>query len=164
MSKYFPVLLVAIVLFASCNIYTSREKLQTYKQIAGINDTLDKQTREWHHLLDIAIKTKNYSALMPYRIELGRFISRSRSAIGNLKVNAVSESLLDSEQVFLQRQADIVSEQYTIYESYNEFTNIDIITDRMKIMNAELNNEIATHAAMKRSLTNFAKKAKIKVK
>ncbi len=164
MSKYYPVLLVAIVLFASCNIYTSREKLQTYKQIAGINDTLDKQTREWHHLLDIAIKTKNYSALMPYRIELGRFISRSRSAIGYLKVNAVSESLIDSEQIFLQRQADIVSEQYTIYESYNEYTNIDVITDHMKGMNAELNSEIAMNAAMKRSLTNFAKKNKIKVK
>ncbi len=164
MSKYYPILLVAIVLFASCNIYTSREKLQTYKQIAGINDTLDKQTREWHHLLDIAIKTKNYSALMPYRIELGRFISRSRSAIGYLKVNAVSESLIDSEQIFLQRQADIVSEQYTIYESYNEYTNIDVITDHMKGMNAELNSEIAMNAAMKRSLTNFAKKNKIKVK
>jgi hypothetical protein len=158
------ILAIGATLLSSCDIYTTREKQETYYQISKINDSLDRETKEWHHLLEVAIKTKNYSALMPYRTNMGRFLSESRERIGKLKVNPNSGNLIDSEEVYLEHQADVVSELYSVFEAYNEETPPLTIEEQLKPIANDMNYESTYFNALKKSLAYFARRNKIKIK
>jgi hypothetical protein len=146
------------VFLSSCDLYTTNDKLMAYNRISGINDTLDKMTNEWHRLLDNAVSGKNYSALRPYRMSIGLFLNNSRATVSGLKINPVSENLIDSEEVFLATQDSIVSELYPNFDAFTDLTPDETIQAQLKLIVGDQANEAAGSAAIRRSLTAFALK------
>ena len=155
-------LVFCTVFFSSCNFIPAKKKLLVYTQITATNDTLDLLTREWHQLLYLSTKDKNFSRLKPIKMEMARFLSRNRSVIANLEISPDSQNLIDSEGVFLSTQATMVSEIYTPFESYNEMTPNQEINRQLILVANDLNNEVAGKAAINRSLQAYLRKNKLK--
>jgi len=152
----FSSLFFLVIFLSSCEFYTTKEKLTTYNRISGINDSLDNMTKEWHLLLDKAVSGKNYSALRPYRLGIGDFLNRDREVVAYLKTNTNSQNLIDSEEVFLDNQASVVSDLYSNFEIYNDMTPDETIQGQLKLVVGDLATEAAGSAAIKRSLHAFA--------
>ena len=160
----FCLLFMVVIFLSSCEFYTTKEKLATYNRISGINDSLDKMTKEWHRLLDNAVSGKNYTALRPYRLGIAGFLDRDREVVANLKMNTYSENLIDSEEVFLNNQASVVSDLYANFEIFTEMTPDETIQGQLKQVVGEQDSEMAGSRAIRRSLQAFVKNNNLKLK
>ena len=148
--------LVVSLFFSSCGFYAQRQKQLLYTQISATNDTLDRMTREWHQLLDKAVRSKNFSTLHDNRVKIGQFISRSRSAIANAELPPDAEVLRESEGVFLSNQAVVVSDVYPQFESFNELTPDEKIQKTLIAVAGDQDNELAWKLTIRKSLDAFA--------
>ncbi len=155
-------ILAASVVFISCNHYPKQDKVKLYKQLTQINDTLTFMTKEWHLLLNRAVISKNYSRLSGYRVDIARFLERSRTTVGNMRVYPESAAIIDSEMIFLGNQTAMVSEVYYKFDSYNELTPRETVEANLRLVTDDLPTEIAGSVAMKRSLEAFATRNKLK--
>jgi hypothetical protein len=153
-----------VIFFSSCDYIPAKKRLLVYTQISATNDTLDRLTREWHQLLRLSTKDKNFFRLKQCRIKIGQFLSRNRPVVANLRVRPDSQPLIDSEEAFLANQATIATDVYTPFESYNEMTPNDLINTQLKAVVNDLSTEIAGKAAMDRSLQAYIVRNKIKLK
>jgi hypothetical protein len=151
-------LFFSVLFFASCSFIQRKEKVNVYSQILVTNDTLDKMTQEWHQLLSKALVTKNFTYLAPHRIRMAQFLSRSRPKVANLEITPSSESIRDSEEVFLTNQATFISDVYPQFESNNELTPNEVLQNQMKALGNDLENETSVSASIRQSLHTYAKK------
>ncbi|MCW3121710.1 MAG: hypothetical protein JWQ38_1202 [Flavipsychrobacter sp.] len=164
MLRTFIACLVLSIAFCSCSDFVpSKKKVQVYTLISSTNDSLDKMTREWHQQLFLSTKDKSFARLRPYRIKIGQFLSRSRSEVAMLTVNKGSQNLLDSEEAFLATQANLFSETYSAFESYNDVTPNETINNQLRVASTNLSNMIASKAAIARSLQYYAQKNEVKI-
>jgi len=154
----------AATFFSSCGYYEHRERQQLYAQIKLTNDTLDRLTREWHSLLDIALRTKNFSVLNTGRIELGQFLSRRRSAIADMELPADAEPLRGSEGVFLSTQADMVADVYPKFELFNDLTPDSTIHNQLAEVSKDMGTELSWNLTIKKSLSTFASRNNLKIR
>jgi hypothetical protein len=154
-------LVLMVVLFSSCGYYERKENIALYNQIKSTNDSLDKMTREWHHMLDKAVIDRNFDSLHPLRLKMGEFLNRKRGVIANLEVPASAENLKGSEQVFLSAQANAVAEIYPAFEQFNELTPDATVKNQLKVLAGDLETETAWVITLKKSLEAFATKNNI---
>jgi len=165
MLRIMLVLLVFSVFFySSCDYIPVKKRLLVYTQITATNDTLDKLTREWHQLLYMSTRDKNFTRLQPSRIKIGQFLSRNRAIIANMQVRQDSQNLIDSEEVYLSNQATVVSDVYTPFEEYNEMTPNDNINGQLKLVANDLNNVVSGKNAISQSLQAYLTRNKMQVK
>lgn len=155
--------LLATVSLGSCGFYEHKERIELYKQIVATNDSLDKMTREWHMLLNSAVRTGDYSALHSSRVKLGQFISRRRSVIASLEVPSDAATLRESEGVFLSTQAAMISDVYPQFEAYTALTPDETVQKSLKLVSKDLETEMAWNLTIKKSLDAFVKKQKLKM-
>jgi len=158
------ILLICILftmLISSCglNSHTAKEFCD---KVSGVNDTLDKMTTDWHDLLDKAEVTKNYPDLLPARIALGSYISRSRSMIANTPRTKETEKILTMEDALLETQSGMVAEVYPKFEQYSEFTPKEQIARSKALLGSDLMNEKEKVAEIKRALDIIATKNDVK--
>ena len=154
--------LFTTTMLTSCGYYSYRERVALYHEITATNDTLNQMTREWHVLLNQAVKTKNFSPLNAYRISLGRYISRHRAKIADMELPSDAETLRESEGVFLSKRADVVTNIYPRFEAYNELTPDATVQRSLKQVANDLDNEYAWYLTIKKSADAFAKRNNLK--
>lgn len=152
----------AITFFSSCGYYEHKQRQMLLSQIKVTNDSLDKMTKDWHLLLDRAVKTKSFSDLNACRISLGQFISRKRSTIADMELPADAEPLRGSEGVFLSTQSGMVSDVYPKFEAYNDSTPDSTIQNQWRQVSNDLQTEVSWNLTMKKALDAFALKNNIK--
>ncbi len=119
-------------------------------------------TKDWHILLDKAVKTKSFGGLTQNRIKLGQYISRHRALIANLEVPPDAETLRESEGVFLSAQANMVADVYPQFELFADLTPEETIQKSLKAVSRDMETEIAWNLTIKKSLDAFAIKHRIK--
>ncbi len=155
-------LLYVIMLFSSCGYYAHKQKQVLVEQIRNTNDSLDKMTKEWHNLLDKAVKVKNFSALNAQRIQIGQFLSRRRSVIANLELPADAETLRGSEDVYLSAQVGMVTDFYPQFELFNDLTPDSTIQYHLRLVSKDVETEVSWYLTIKKSLDVFVIKNGIK--
>ncbi len=156
--------LFAIALFSSCGHMERDRKYFMYYKISATNDSLELMTKEWHQLLDKAVLDNSYTTLAPYRLKMGKFLSKNRNQIGDLNITSSNEPLVDSELAFLSARATIVTDVYPKFEPFNEMTPPDLLKKQLKTVANDMENEIAANNGIKRSLYSFVVKNKLKFK
>jgi hypothetical protein len=163
MQKTFYICCLLSVLFlSSCGFYEHRQRQVLCTQIKTTNDSLDRLTRNWHDALEKAMKTRNFSGLMPLRIQLAQFLSRRRSVIADLELPADAEALRGSEGMFLSSQVAVVTDVYPRFEQFNDLTPDSALFNRVQLVAGDVQTELSWKLTIKRALDAFAAKNGIK--
>jgi hypothetical protein len=135
-----------------------------YARMAGINDSLDMFTSQWHQLRDSAMVNKNFSALAPARIQLGSFIASSRAAVANILPNGKNEGIKKDLQTLLETQSGKVAEVYPAFEQLTEFTPKETVEKNLKALGDDLLSEKAASSAIRSKLELYSIKYELKKK
>jgi hypothetical protein len=153
-----------VVFLSSCGFYGRKQKQELYDQIVATNDSLHRMTKEWHSILEKAVMMKNFSPLRPQRVQLAQFLSRRRSSIANLDLPPEAETLRGSEQVFLTSQSAMVSDVYPGFELYTDLTPDSTIQNHLRLVEKDMDTELAWNLTIQKSLDAFTQKNRIKKK
>lgn len=156
-------LLVAATTLSSCSYYDHKTKQEFYNELFGTNDSLDRMTVDWYQQLNKSIFSKNFTGLAPLRTKMALFVSRHRDKIANIEVPPNIDGLRDSEEVFLNTQANIISDVYSTFEPFNDITPEDQIQGQLKLVMANQQAEMAASSALRKRLQEFARKNSLKL-
>lgn len=156
-------LIFIILYFASCSRFENARRYEMCSKILAVNDTLDYMTRQWHQLLARAAWDNRFSTLHPYRLKIGQYLSRSRNEISNLDVTKDAITIKDEELAFLLARATVVSETYTRFEAFNEWTPGDVIKKEMKLVTNDVESQARAAALIKKSLKVYMHKHGLKI-
>jgi|GEM_PF-2976707 len=123
MKRYITVLVPILLLtFSSCEYFSKKVEKNFCDKIYAINDSLDKLNNDWLAAVNFSIKKKEYSTLNAKRIFIGQFIGRNRIVVAEADATKNMDGFRIAERNFLTAQAEVVSDIYTPFEMYNEFT------------------------------------------
>ena len=125
---------VFLIIFSSCGLQEKKDAQVFYNRISGINDTVGNMTAKWHHMLDTGLAHKNFTGLLPVRMQLGSYLSQVRQEIGNIRTTPKNAIIKREEDLMLQRQGAMVAEIYPQFELYSEFTPREQINISLKLL------------------------------
>ncbi len=152
----------SLILLSSCGFEEKHDAKQLYYRVAGINDTLDRMTSDWHQKLDQALVSKNFNELQPLRRELGTFISQSRLAISSVASTKGTDKVKADEDNLLATQSAMVAEVYPNFERFSALTPKEELDKALALLSNDLVAEKTAITLVKSDLDTMDAKYKIK--
>ncbi len=154
---YISLFILAISL-VSCNWNKREDAMKICHEITQINDSLNYMGKVWGDEFRIAVNTKDFSHLPPYRKQIEDYIRNKTEHVKGMKDVGGSEKLRGSMLDILRYENDSIVTKMMIFESYNGDTPDDAIQLSMNNLFSTTKADLEKHDVMYRHIQEYADK------
>lgn len=154
---YISVFILALSL-ASCNWNKREDAMKICNEITQINDSLNYMGKVWGDEFRIAVNTKDFSHLPPYRKQIEDYIRNKTEHVKGMKDVGGSEKLRGSMLDILRYENDSIVTKMMVFESYNGDTPDDTIQLSMNNLFSTTKADLEKHDVMYRHIQEYADK------
>ncbi|OSZ82015.1 hypothetical protein CAP35_01725 [Chitinophagaceae bacterium IBVUCB1] len=127
-------------------------------EITQINDSLNYMGKVWGDEFKIAVNTKDFSHLPPYRKQVEDFIRHKTEHVKSMKDVGGSEKFRAAMLDILKYESDSIVTKMMVFESFTGDTPDEVIQLAVNNLFACTKEDLAKHDIMFRHLDEYADK------